>query len=143
MAEMEIPLSGYSIEIKPCLIAWINVVMPNVGGVGKVRIRCCDKLPFEWLPGFLPNAQGITLWNTIYLKNRCCPIDPSDDASVELLLHELVHIEQFRRGYVSFPLQYLVDLARVGYWKIPAEVEARRVAAELMERYKADCPCRS
>ncbi len=112
--------------------------MPDLGGLRGVRVRCCNRLPFQWLPGFMPNVRGITLWNTIYLKEHCCPIDPASDDLVELLLHELVHVGQFRRGPISFPLGYLAEFVRRGYWNIPAEVEARERSTDLIARYRRE-----
>lgn len=136
-------MAAYECPIAPCLAAWIEENMPEVGGLSGVRIRCCDRIPFEWLPGFMPGVQGITLWNTIYLKKHCCPIDPAGLESVKLLFHELVHVGQFRRGAFSFPVRYLLDLARLGYWKIPAEREARDRAEELVRLYRKEPPCLS
>jgi hypothetical protein len=136
-------MRGHVLKIEPCLVEWIEKNMPELGGMGGVRIQCCDRLPFQWVPGFMPTVSGITLWNTIYLKKRVCAIRPSDLDRVELLLHELVHVGQFRRGWLSFPLRYLVDLLRVGYWNIPAEKEARERSEELMILYQKDLPCRS
>ena len=134
-------MGAHNTEIAPCLAAWIERQMPEVGGLRGVRIRCCDSLPFEWLPGFMPNIAGITLWSTVYLRPRYCPIDPSIPALIDLLLHELVHVGQFRRAPLLFPIRYLIDLARFGYWDIPAEREARDRAKELMELYRSDPPC--
>jgi hypothetical protein len=131
-------VAGYNIAIAPCLKKWIDRNMPELGGMQAVRVRCCDRLPFQWLPGFMPTVCGITLWNTIYLKHAVCRIDPADLASVELLLHELVHVRQFRRGPILFPLTYLVHLVRFGYWNIPAEKEARGRADQLIQRYRQE-----
>jgi len=136
-------MAGVDCPIAPCLAAWLEKNMPEIGGLRGVRIRCCDRLPFQWLPGFMPSVQGITLWNTIYLKKFCCPIDPADLDSIELLCHELVHVGQFRRGLLSFPARYLFDLARRGYWHIPAEQEARERAGDLVRLYRKERPCLS
>jgi hypothetical protein len=134
-------MSGHNSEIAPCMAGWIERNMPEIGGMRGVRVRCCDILPFQWLPGFMPTVVGITLWNTIYLKKRCCPIDPHNLELVGLLLHELVHVGQFRRGPLLFPLRYLIDLARFGYWNIPAESEAREREKELLDQYIKELPC--
>ena len=131
---------GYFSDPSPCLVSWIDRNMPELGGYRGVRIRCCDRLPFQWLPGFMPTVRGITLWDTIYLKHDCCPIDPTSSDSVELLFHELVHVGQFRRRRISFPVRYLIDLARVGYWSIPAEKEARDRGEELARTYLNERP---
>ncbi len=134
-------MAGDTLDLAPCLVEWIERSMPELGGMAGVRVRCRDRLPFQWLPGFMPTVQGITLWNTIYLKRACCNIDPANRSSVELLLHELVHVGQFRRGPLTFPLRYLIALARFGYWSIPAEQEARDRAEELIGRYEKELPC--
>lgn len=136
-------MATHAITLEPCLVAWIETNMAEIGGMTGVRIQCCDRLPFQWVPGFMPTVSGITLWNTIYLKKRVCAIRPDQLERVELLLHELVHVGQFRRGLLSFPVRYLFDLLRVGYWNIPAEKEARDRAAELIAQYQKDLPCRS
>ena len=47
------------------------------------------------------------------------------------LLHELVHVAQYRRNPVLFPLRYLIHHFRYGYDRNPAEVEARETASRL------------
>ena len=135
-------MEGRFLKLESCLVEWIEKNMPEIGGMKGVQIQCRDSLPFQWVPGFMPTVTGITLWNTIYLKKRVCAIRPEDLDRVELLLHELVHVGQFRRGWLSFPVRYLFDLLRVGYWNIPAEKEARDRAAELLALYQKDMPCR-
>ena len=136
-------MSEYYSDLPPCLVSWIDRNMPELGGYRGVRIRCRARLPFQWLPGFMPTVRGITLWDTIYLKHDCCPIDPMSADSVELLFHELVHVGQFRRGRFAFPVRYLIDLARLGYWNIPAEQEARDRGEELARLYMKERPCHS
>jgi hypothetical protein len=51
--------------------------------------------------------------------------------SLELILHELVHVAQYRRNPVLFPLRYLINHVRYGYDRNPAEVEARETASRL------------
>ena len=136
-------MTGYDVTIPACVAAWIEANMPELGGLRGVRVRCCRALPFQWLPGFMPGVVGITLWDTIYLKGASCTIDPASLESMELLFHELVHVGQFRRGRLTFPIRYLIALARVGYWRIPAEQEARERAAELVARYRFEGPCAS
>jgi hypothetical protein len=138
---MDNSMAGLNSEIPACLAEWIERNMPEIGGLKGVRVRCCDRLPFQWLPGFMPDVRGITLWNTIYLKERWCPILAEDPDLVGLLVHELVHVGQFRRAPLLFPLRYLWDLARVGYWKIPAEQEARERETEFLRQYLHDQPC--
>jgi len=112
--------------------------MPGVGGVRRIKIQCCDVVPLEWLLG---RANAVTLWRSVYLRNRFCPLGPCDRRRVALLVHELVHVEQFRNSPVLFPLKYLFNLILHGYWNNPAEIEARVRARNLIESYSLEDPC--
>jgi hypothetical protein len=83
------------------------------------------------------NVQGLTLWNTIYLTSKHCPIDIISRQTLGLIFHELIHVEQFQRNPVLFPLMYLWGHLRYGYWQNPAEVEARERASQLTRRWYA------
>ena len=120
------------------LIEWIDVNMPEIGGFAGVRIRICKRLPFQWVPGFMPTIRGITLWNTIYLKPQCHPLSVDDPDKMSLLFHELVHVGQFRKNWVLFPIGYLFDLVRLGYWNVPAEIEARSQEKRLLSLYREE-----
>ena len=87
----------------------------------------------RWRRGGLPPRVGgwclgtdtvgaITLWRTIWLGART----RLDD--VELLLHELRHVEQFAQVR-TFPLQYLWESVRRGYHQNRFEIDAVRYAA--------------
>ena len=66
--------------------------------------------------------RGITLWPFVLVA------DKKDKLLVE---HEMVHIEQARRGWVvGFYLKYLYYHYRYGYKKNPYEIEARELAFE-------------
>jgi hypothetical protein len=107
---------------------WIATHMPDVGPVAKVRIKTCRRVPFSWIPGNR-DITGLTLWNRIYLKEGA--------ASLELLFHELTHVEQFRRSPLLFPLRYIIQHFRYGYDDNPAEVEARERSAALANLYRS------
>jgi hypothetical protein len=113
---------------------WIPVHLPAIGDLANIQFRSCKRIPFWWLPGNR-NMAGLTLWNRVYLRAEYCPIDPRDRATVELVLHELVHVAQFRRNPVVFPIRYLVDHLRYGYHNNPAEIEARQTASRLARLY--------
>ena len=98
----------------------------------RVRVYCGARLPFDWIPSF-SRYVGLTLWNTIYLRE---PFHLDDADSFELLFHELVHVAQFQRGTFKFPLSYLWWLCVRGYLNHPAEIEARRIAAECLAKFK-------
>ena len=66
-------------------------------------------------------VSAITLWHTIWLA-------PKLDPDVELLLHELRHVDQFESTPL-FPFLYLWDSLRRGYVGNRFEVEAREYAA--------------
>jgi hypothetical protein len=79
--------------------------------------------PFWLRPGML----GVTLGASIYF--RAGAYDPERRASIELLAHELVHVQQYARGMTIF--KYAWASLR-GYWRNPYEVEARALAAQMM-----------
>ena len=133
-------MKSFDVSLPKDLIVWIEAKMPELQGFSGVRIRICERLPFEWVPGFMPTIKGITLWNTVYLKPSCHPLSLDDPDKMSLVFHELVHVCQFRRGWLSFPLRYLFDLVRVGYWNVPAEIEARSREKELVKLFLEDYP---
>jgi len=128
-------------RLPECLADWIDAKMPDLDGARRVAIYCCDRLPFEWFVGSMSSFRGITLWSSVYLRRRSCPISPSDHASVELILHEFVHVRQFRARPLRFPVTYLFDVVRHGYRNNPAEVEARELAHALAREYVFEGPC--
>lgn len=86
----------------------------------------------RWRRGGLPVRVGgwclgqstvsaITLWRTIWLA-------PHVEPGVELLLHELRHVEQFASSR-TFPLRYLWQSVRHGYVRNRFEADARAYAA--------------
>jgi hypothetical protein len=120
------------------LADWIERALPELGDVRRVRLLAGDRLPFDWLPGKRYRYQGMTLWRRIYLRSRRRPFDLEDRRDVHLLLHELVHVLQFRRRPLLFPLLYLAGLAFHGYRRHPAEREAEERSAELAAAYWAE-----
>ena len=123
------------IVIPERLARWIESNMPGAPDVERVQIFCGNTIPFDWLPGNRKKYIGITLWNKIFLRE---PFELNSDAGVELLLHELVYVRQFAKNPFSFPLRFLFFLAVKGYPNHPAEIEARAVAAELLDRFIRD-----
>jgi hypothetical protein len=109
------------------LRGWIAAHMPGVGPLHKLRIKTCRRVPYSWIPGNR-HMQGLTLWNRVYVKEGA--------ESLELLFHELTHVEQFRRAPFTFPVTYLLHHIRYGYFQNPAEVEARERAAALLKLYQ-------
>jgi len=86
----------------------------------------------RWRRGGLPVRVGgwclgqktvsaITLWRTIWLA-------PGVSLSVELLLHEARHVQQFEAS-AAFPILYLWESLRRGYVRNRFEVDARAYAA--------------
>jgi hypothetical protein len=89
----------------------------------------------EWRSGGLPvnvagwflgqrSAAAITLWRTVFLS-------PSVRVDAELLLHEFRHVQQFEAS-VTFPVRYLWESARRGYFANRYEVDAREYAAQRL-----------
>jgi hypothetical protein len=91
----------------------------------------------RWRHGGLPVRVGgwclgrravsaITLWHTIWLDTESAP-------SEELLLHEIRHVAQFDAS-AAFPLLYLWESLRRGYFRNRFEVDARAYAASRVRR---------
>ena len=72
------------------------------------------------------SAAAITLWRTVFLS-------PSVALGAELLLHEFRHVQQFESS-VTFPLRYLWESARRGYFANRFEVDAREYASRRLRR---------
>jgi hypothetical protein len=72
------------------------------------------------------SVAAITLWRTIWLADDVTP-------SADLLLHELRHVHQFQAN-AAFPLLYLWESLRRGYFGNRFEVDARTYAADRLER---------
>ena len=128
------------IILHDCLADWIDKKMPKLGGVRKVKIKCYDRLPFSWLPGFRKDIVGITLWNTIRLLKSYCPGHPDEIGKVSLLFHELVHVEQFKERPFIFPFIYIWDLIWHGYESNHAEVGAVSQSKILIKEYIKEKP---
>ena len=125
------------IDLPNVLVNWISLHVPTLGDPCKIRFTLCRRIPFWWIPGNR-NMAGLTLANRVYLRAEYCPVDPMNRLTVELVFHELIHVVQFRRNPLLFPLRYLLDHLRYGYANNPSEVEARRLAARLTDRYFHD-----
>ena len=123
------------IELPADLVAWLDAKMPELGGAASVRVIVTDRLPFDWLPGDRERFCGITLWNTVYIRDTLGEFSAQNRAWVSLLIHEFVHVRQFRQGRMTFPLAYLFRLLTHGYDAHPAECEARIIEAQLMAEY--------
>lgn len=89
----------------------------------------------QWRRGGLPvNVAGwflgqrsvaaITLWRTVFLSSSVA-------VDAELLLHELRHVQQFESS-ITFPLRYLWESVRRGYFANRYEVDARAYAAQRL-----------
>lgn len=67
------------------------------------------------------SVAAVTLWRTIWLGDHTL-------LDEELLLHESRHVAQFEASRV-FPLLYIWESLRRGYWMNRFEVDARSYAA--------------
>ena len=52
------------------------------------------------------------------------------ETSARLIAHELVHVIQWHRTGVGYPLAYVLQVVAYGYWDAPFEVEARAMEAD-------------
>src|SRR5215471_7458547 len=118
------------------LESWVKIHIPGAGDPSSIRFHPCDRIPFWWVPGNR-HAQGLTLWRNVYLRRTYWPIY-RDRAAIELLFHELIHVEQFQRQPIWFPIKYLLAHLRYGYHDNPAEEEARTRASQLTSLFLSD-----
>ena len=77
-----------------------------------------------------PSVSAITLWSTIWLGERTV-------ADAELLLHESRHVAQFGASK-AFPILYVWESLRRGYWNNRYEVDARAHAAQRIANAQVD-----
>ena len=71
-------------------------------------------------------VSGITLWRTIWLA-------PGGEYEAELLLHEIRHVQQFQAS-ASFPVRYIWESLRRGYYQNTFELDAREYASTRVVR---------
>lgn len=109
------PLIGRATGLPPALVA-------RYPELGRARWRR-GGLPVRvggWCLG-RSSVSAITLWRTIWLAPHAIP-------DAELLLHELRHVDQFESSR-AFPLLYLWESVRRGYFGNRYEIDARAYAA--------------
>ena len=70
------------------------------------------------------SAAAITLWGTVF-------VSPSASLDAELVLHEFRHVQQFEAS-LTFPLKYLFESAKRGYFANRFEVDARQYATQRL-----------
>ena len=96
----------------------------------------------RWLPHVRSGRySAIALPWAIYVQAEALQGDPR--ATAALIVHELVHMEQWRReGVVRFSWNYVRGYAtarirgadaRSAYWDLPSEVRARSVARDVFD----------
>jgi hypothetical protein len=117
-----------------------NIVETLIGRRIQLPPTLLDRYPelgrVDWRRGGVPvvvagwflhgSAAAITLWRTVFLS-------PTALLEAELLLHEFRHVQQFETD-VTFPLRYLWESARRGYFANRYEVDAREYAAQRLRR---------
>lgn len=140
-------VSGHRFELPDCLANWIDHHMPALRGVRSVNFYCMSAGDLPIGPLF-ESRLGLTLGDHVGLSSSygMCPLNACNFAQVETLLHELVHVEQYRTdpGYFGrYVIEFLIGIpARPhAYWDHPYEVAARDRAAALIAEYRHDDPC--
>jgi hypothetical protein len=76
------------------------------------------------------SAAAITLWRTIFVA-------PRTQLTPGLLLHELRHVHQFLQRR-TFPLSYLWQSIRYGYYRNAYDEDPRRYAAHRLAEITAE-----
>jgi hypothetical protein len=81
---------------------------------------------FWWAFGYMKSVRAMTIGHVVLLAPNRETLD---------LEHELVHVKQYQRMPVIFPVLYYLELIRKGYRNNTYEEEAYRVAGNI---YKED-----
>src|SRR5437763_3114443 len=139
-----------ALMLPDCFAHWIDQHMPEIRGVNTVTFLSCGRgeIPFDSFPGLsgmMAGRGGFTLWNKVYLRrrpSRIDPLNPCDPRTVWLVLHELAHVETFRRNPVLFPIRYVARYIAHGYFRHPDEIDANRRADALRDLYYRENPCK-
>lgn len=72
------------------------------------------------VPRLHGDYKGLAIWPFIFM------VDPTNE---KLLRHEMVHIEQQKRGWlIGFYIKYFYYQWKYGYYNNPYEVEARNIS---------------
>ena len=90
---------------------WVNFIPLDV----KVSVN--PIIDFLWLKPW--KARGVTFGNHIFIRHDYWP------PSMKLIIHELKHVEQWKRDELLFPIKYVYYHFRYGYHKNPYEIEAK------------------
>ena len=98
----------------------------------KIMIVIKDELRNrEDLGGYAQGSNRILPYNTVAITLK--------DDYMDTLFHELRHVAQYEKGVLKegcFWKGIEVDREEVGYWNLPWEVDARKAAAILCDRWK-------
>lgn len=84
----------------------------------------------RWLEWLLIGRAAMTLGTTILVRKAIWKA-VSTQAFIDMLKHELVHVEQSRRYGVLYVPRYLVLFLLYGYKRHPMEQEARTRKEEM------------
>ncbi len=108
---------------------------PEVAAYDLISPALRRRVRIQEVPVLPPGSSGMTIGSIVFLRH-----DDDRSGTRELIAHELVHVRQFAEsGRLRFLVRYfggyLSGLTRLGhhrkaYLAIPAEVEARREAAQ-------------
>ncbi len=116
-------LLGRAVELPPQLADMYPELRDASYRVGGIPLRIGG-----WSLG-ARTVSGITLWRTIWLESAV-------RWDAELLLHEIRHVQQFQAS-ASFPVQYIWESLRRGYYANRFEADARRYASVRLARGSA------
>ena len=75
-----------------------------------------------WALGYMKGARAVSIGHTILLSPKI------EDRDLE---HELVHVQQYDRAPLIYPILYYIEFIRKGYRKNKYEDEAYRIAGNV------------
>ena len=77
---------------------------------------------FWWDIGYMKGARAMTIGNVILLSPK---IENKD------LEHELIHVKQYERMPLIYPILYYIELIKKGYRNNKYEIEAYQIAGNV------------
>lgn len=79
---------------------------------------------FWWEFGYMKNARAMTIGHTILLSPKIKEKD---------LEHEIIHVKQYEKMPIIYPILYYIELYKKGYRNNKYEEEAYRLAGNIYE----------
>lgn len=84
-----------------------------------------------WLPAIAGILSGMGKPAAAVTLGRTIVVHPNVEITAPLVRHELAHVRQWEENRWTFPVRYVVNHFRFGYYQNPFEVEAREAERSI------------